>query len=281
MAIDAYGKINLSLDVLRRREDGYHDLRMIMQQIDLKDTVMIENIDEDKVIIESNNIHVPTDSSNLVYKAWKLICEKYNIKKGIKIYIKKNIPIAAGLAGGSSNAAAVLKGLNILWDLRLTQGELMSLGLKIGADVPYCIMGGTALAEGVGEKLTALSSFKDRHILLANPGVTVSTAYVYNNLDLSNVEERPKTNELIKAIEADNLMFVANNLVNLLETVTIKRYPIIADIKQKMIEKGALGSIMSGSGPTVFGIFDNKEVMQKCKKELEKSIDIVIVTKTC
>lgn len=279
--IDAYGKINLSLDVLRRKDNGYHEVRMIMQRINLKDVITIDEIEKNKVIIESNNINVPTDSSNLVYKAWKLLSEKFNIEKGVRINIEKNIPIAAGLAGGSSDAAAVLKGLNNLWNLKLSQEELMDIGLNIGADIPYCIIGGTALAEGIGEKLTKIPSFKHKHILLANPGVSISTPYVYKNLDLKSISKHPDIDRLIKAIEEKNLNFISNNMMNLLETVTIEKEPIIQEIKDMMIKYGALGSLMSGSGPTVFGIFEKQEDLERCKEKLSEDIKIVIPTETC
>ncbi len=278
--INAYAKINLSLDVLKRRSDGYHELRMIMQQLELKDIITIKQIEEG-IKIESNNPNVPTDSSNLVYKAWDILCKKFDVyNNGIHINIEKNIPISAGLAGGSSNAAAVLTGLNKLWDLRLNLQELMEIGLEIGADVPYCLMGGTALAEGVGEKLTQINNFNHNYILLANPGVAVSTAYVFKSLDLDSIDKHPDTEGIISAIKSNDLGFAANNMVNLLETVTIKEYPIIKDIKETMRRYGALGSLMSGSGPTVFGIFENDKDMRECKEKLSKTTDIVIATKT-
>lgn len=279
ITMDAYGKINLSLDVLHKRADGYHELRMIMQQVDLKDIITIEDYN-DAIIIESNNGNIPLDSSNLVYKAWDALSKRCNIKRGVFIKIQKNIPVAAGLAGGSSDAAAVLKGLNILWELNLSEEELMEVGLSIGADVPYCIMGGTALAEGIGEKLTRLKPFRGKYILLANPGVSVETGQVYKGLKLDKIKKRPDTESLLRAIEDDNLKYIADNMVNLLETVTIEKHPIIEEIKNQMKNFGALGSLMSGSGPTVFGIFEDEENMLKCKEELLKTIDIVIATKT-
>lgn len=277
--IEAYAKINLSLDVLRRREDGYHEVRMIMQQIDLKDIIQIEEYSND-VIIETNERMLPTDSTNLVYKAWNILSKRFNINRGAKIKIEKNIPIAAGLAGGSADAAVVLKGLNELWDLNLKEKELMDIGLEIGADVPYCIMGGTALAEGIGEKLTRLKSFKNKLILIAKPSIQVSTAYVYKNLKIEDVKEHPDIDNLIKNIELDNVNFVAKNMINVLETVTINKYPIIQKIKDHMIKYGALGSLMSGSGPTVFGIFDNIDDIIKCKEELKEWIDRVHIVRT-
>lgn len=277
--IDAHAKINLSLDVLRRREDGYHELKMIMQQIALKDIITIEDRDTD-VIIESNNNDIPLDSSNLVYKAYRLLADMYNIKKGIYIHIQKNIPVAAGLAGGSTDAAAVLKGLNQLWNINLPQKELMDIGVKIGADVPYCLIGGTVLAEGIGEKLTELRSFSDKLILLANPDIPVSTAHVFKSLKLNDILVRPDTESLLKSVYNDDINFLAENMANVLETITIKEHPILNDIKHHMLEYGALGSLMSGSGPTVFGIFKNEHDIQKCKDSLSNRIKTVIMTKT-
>jgi len=277
--IDAYAKINLSLDVLRRKEDGYHELRMIMQQIDLKDIITIKDIEEE-TFITSNSEKVPLDYSNLVYKAWKLISGEFNINKNVHIHIEKNIPIAAGLAGGSSDAAAVLKALNILWDLKLNENKLMELGLKLGADVPYCIIGGTALAEGIGEKLTALKSFSNKLILIAKPNIDVSTAFVYKNLDLKNITNHPETDELIDSIEKNDLFYLSNKMINVLETVTTQKYDIIEKIKTDMIKYGALGSLMSGSGPTVFGIFETREDISNCKSKLEQYLKEVYITKT-
>lgn len=277
--IDAYAKINLSLDVLRRKEDGYHELRMIMQQINLKDILTIKEIEEE-TFITSNSEKVPLDSSNLVYKAWKLIGEAFNINKNVHIHIEKNIPIAAGLAGGSSDAAAVLKGLSILWDLKLDENKLKDLGLKLGADVPYCIVGGTALAEGIGEKLTVLKNFSNKLILIAKPDIDVSTQFVYKNLDLKNINNHPETDKLIDSIEKNDLLYLSNNMINVLETVTIKKYDIIEKIKNAMIKYGALGSLMSGSGPTVFGIFETLEDISSCKNELDKYLKEVYVTET-
>lgn len=277
--LDAHAKINLSLDVIKRREDGYHELEMIMQQLALKDVVTIEE-KRTGFTIDSNSKEIPLDSSNLVYKAYKILAEKFNIKKGIHIYIEKNIPIAGGLAGGSTNAAAVLKGLNALWELNLSDKQLMDIGLKIGADVPYCIMGGTALAEGIGEKLTKLNSFSDRLILIANPGFNISTAYVYDNLKLDKIKDRPHTQSILKHIENSDTELVAKEMKNVLETVTIGEHPILNKIKEQMLISGALGSIMSGSGPTIFGIFKDPRDMAKCEENLKNSIRTVFSTKT-
>ncbi len=277
--IDAHAKINLSLDVLKRREDGYHELEMIMQQLALKDVITIEERNSG-FTLDSNSTDIPLDSSNLVYKAYNILSEKFNIKKGIHIYIEKNIPVAGGLAGGSTDAAAVLKGLNTLWQLNLSEEQLMDIGLRVGADVPYCIMGGTALARGIGEKLTKLNSFSDRLILIANPGLNISTAYVYNNLKLDKITDRPQTKVMLEHIENGDTELVAKEMKNVLETVTIEEHPILNKIKEQMLMHGALGSLMSGSGPTIFGIFKDVNDMTRCEESLKSSIKTVLSTKT-
>lgn len=279
LIIEAYGKVNLVLDVIRKRNDGYHDINTIMQQIDLKDIVTIK--DREKGIkIECNNPEVPVDSSNLVYTAWEKMKEKAKIDRGVHIIIEKNIPVASGLAGGSTDAAAVLKGLNKLWKLNFSKKELMDIGVSIGADVPYCIMGGTALAEGIGEKLKILKSFSNKLILLANPGISVSTAHVYNSLRLDKIEKSPDMDMLVQAVENDDIYTLAKNMGNILEQVTVEEFSQIKTIKEDMIRYGALGSLMSGSGPTVFGLFDDEKKLVKCKEYLEKKVAKVIITKT-
>ncbi|MTI69381.1 MAG: 4-(cytidine 5'-diphospho)-2-C-methyl-D-erythritol kinase [Firmicutes bacterium] len=279
MVLDAYAKINLALDVIGKRNDGYHELRMIMQQVNLKDKITIKERKKD-VVIKCDNPLVPTDESNLVYKAYEILKNKFNIDKGIYIEIEKNIPVAAGLAGGSSNAAAVLKGLNKLWNLNLADKELMDIAVNIGADVPYCIMGKTALAEGIGEKLTKLPSFSDKFILLTKPNIEVSTAYVYKNLNFKEIDKRPDVFSIIEAMNNNDLNFVANNMINVLENVTTKEYSIINEIKQTMVKYNALGSLMSGSGPTVFGIFDNEKDIKKCRDKLKEEFKEVFIAKT-
>src|SRR5699024_1501864 len=248
-------------------------------QIDLKDTIILREIGEG-IVIESDHPKVPLDSTNLVYKTAELIKEKYNIDKGIYIKIQKNIPIASGLAGGSTDAAMIFKGLNKLWDLNLSERELMDMGVKIGADIPFCIMGGTAQAEGIGEKLKKLPSFSDKLILLANPGLPVSTVKVYESLQLDKINKRPDIGKLIKNMEEDDIYSLSKNMANVLEEVTLRKYEIIDRLKKIMIKNGALGSLMSGSGPTVFGIFDSEKALYNCKKDLEKMIKNVYVTKT-
>lgn len=279
VTLDSYGKINLSLDVLYKRDDGYHEINTIMQQIDLKDTIILK--DREKGIkIESNEKGVPLGPSNLVYKAWEQIRNKTGIDRGVHITIEKNIPLASGLAGGSANAATTLKGLNTLWNLNLSQEELMELGANIGADVPFCILGGTAHAQGIGEKLKPLNSFSNKLVLLANIDVPISTAQVYENINPNSMDNRIDIHRLIQYIQEDDLPSLAKNMANVMEKVVIPKYPIIQKIKEIMVGYGALGSIMSGSGPTVFGLFDDEAKLYRCKEELEKHIEKVYVCKT-
>lgn len=280
ITINAHAKVNLSLDVLRRKENGYHELEMIMQQISLKDIVTITETNKNTIEIKCNNPNVPTDHKNIAHRAASVISERYNKNTGLVIDIEKNIPVSAGLAGGSTNAAAVLVGLNEIWNLQLTTQELMAIGLELGADIPFCIMGGTALAEGIGEKLTPLPSFKNKHLLLVNPDISVSTADVYKSLDIDNIKNRPQTELLIEAIERDDQYTVAKNMKNVLESVTIEQLPIISEIKEMMIEQGAIGSLMSGSGATVFGIFETHSQLEKCKTQIEKQFKTTIATTT-
>lgn len=277
--LDAYGKINLALDVLHKRDDGYHEINTIMQQIDLKDTIILRNRPKG-ISIRCNDNRIPTDERNLAYKAWEKMVEKTKEKRGVDIIIEKRIPLAAGLAGGSTDAAAVLKGLNILWDLNLSQNELMEIGKEIGADVPFCILGGTAYGKGIGEKLKSLKAFSNKLILLANIGVEVPTHHVYKSLNLKEKTFVLDIDKIVKYIEEDNLIGVAKNMDNFLESVVLKEYPVIEKIKEEMIKEGALGALMSGSGPTVFGIFDDENKLYNCKEKLERNIEKVIITKT-
>ena len=279
MNIKAYAKINISLDVIGKREDGYHLLKMIMQNIDLYDIVQVEKI-PNGISLECNKSYVPTDERNLAYKAAKLFKETYNIKSGIYINIEKNIPVSAGLAGGSTDAAAVLKIMNKMFNINVSQQELMDLGLKLGADVPYCICGGTALCEGIGEKVKKLKPFKNKILVIVKPPFGVSTKDVYKAFDLSKVIFHPKTDELIHNIEKNNFDFIAKNMKNLLENVTLGRYKIISIIKEEINSCGALGSMMSGSGPTVFGFFDDMLKAQKCYEKMKEKYVDVFITRT-
>lgn len=254
--VAAYAKINLALDVLGKREDGYHDLMMIMQTVSLHDTIWLEAAEEG-ISLECKSKWVPQDRTNIAWKAAELLMGYRDIKSGVRIRINKRIPVAAGLAGGSADAAAVLKGMNILFKLGLDQDELKMLGVRIGADVPFCLSGGTRLAEGIGERLTVLDDFSGIDIVLVRPRVGVSTAWVFGNLELSEIKqnERPDIELIVQAIAKRDKGAVARNMKNVLETVTVPRYGIIQEAKDKLIELGALGSMMSGSGPVVFGIF--------------------------
>ena len=274
-------KINLSIDVLGKREDGYHLVEMIMQTIDLFDKIKIFSLKEDTIIIESNSLDIRLDSTNIVYKAADLIKKQYNIKEGVKIIIEKNIPIAAGMAGGSSNAAAVLVGLNQLWQLKLSENKLKELGLKLGADVPFCIGGQTALAENIGEKLTKIDGLSENiFILVCKPELFVSTKEIYEEIDLKIIEKRPNNKLLIQLLKENKIQQIADNMYNVLEEVTRERYPVIEEIEKIMMENDALGSMMSGSGPTVFGLYRNREDAENCKNKLLKKFSQVYIVKS-
>ena len=280
MKIKAYAKINISLDIVGKREsDGYHLLKMIMQNIDLYDEISIEKQKED-ITISCNKSYVPTDSRNLAYKAASLFKETYNIEDGVHIDIVKNIPVSAGLAGGSTDAAAVLKLMNKIFKVNASNQELMALGLKLGADIPYCINGGTALCEGIGEKITTLAPFKDKILVLVKPSFGVSTKEVYKAFNLDRVRIHPKTENLIEAMEQDNLYYVANNMKNLLENVTLRKHNILIKIKEDMNRYGAVGSMMSGSGPSVFAFFDDMLKAQRCYEKMKESHREVFLTRT-
>lgn len=274
---DSYAKINLSLDVVKKRDDGYHEIKSIMQQINLMDQVTISE-NKSGVIITCDNNDVPTNETNLVYRAWEELAKLANTKIGIRVHIKKRIPVAAGLAGGSTNCASTLKALNKIWDLGLSEKDLMEIGIKIGADVPYCIMGGTALAEGIGEKLTSLRAFKDKAILIGNPGFQISTAYAYSKLNLS--KEVNRINKIIEYVESNDIRSLANNMYNVMEDNIIKEHPKIQEIKEIMIKNGALGSLMSGSGASVFGLYDDLDYLKFAEKKLKESFPFVFSGRT-
>ncbi len=278
----AYAKINLGLDVIGRLENGYHEVKMIMQMVGIYDVLTLQKQPQG-IVVTTDNGELPTDENNLIYKAAKLMIEKYNISEGVRIHLEKNIPIAAGMAGGSTDAAGTFLGMNELFEIGASKEELCSLGVKVGADVPYCIMGGTALAEGIGEKLTALPEPPDCYLLIAKPDINVSTKYVYEHLDAEGVEKHPDIDGMIDALEKESLEGIITRLGNVLENVTVKKYPVIQKIKSCMLKNGAEGSLMSGSGPTVFGIFKEKDTAQKAlevlgKKQLAKQL---FVTRFC
>lgn len=270
LQLKAYAKINLGLDVVRRREDGYHEVRMVMQTIKLYDKLTFRLLEEDEIRLKTNLGFLPVNEDNLVYKAVKLLKDTYNVKKGLEIDLYKCIPVAAGMAGGSTDCAAALVGAAKLFDLHLSKQELMELGVKLGADVPYCVLRGTALSEGIGEILTPLPSIPNCHILIAKPPISVSTKFVYENLKANELERHPDIDGMVDAIKEGSLQGITDRMENVLETVTIPAYPVIEEIKDCMKENGAINSLMSGSGPTVFGIFDTKELAEKAREIIRK-----------
>ena len=261
VTIKAPAKVNLTLDVTGKRPNGYHDLKMIMQTISVFDEIKLSLTEEEKIDLHMNKElpdKIPAEK-NLVYKAAALMKEKFDIKGGFDIELQKNIPAAAGLAGGSSDCAATLIAINEVCELGLTTQELCDIGVKLGADVPFCIRKGTMLSEGIGEILTPLTPFKDVWVVLVKPDISVSTAYVYTHLDLPNLKYHPDTDKAIECIDNGDIAGISNVLSNVLETVTVPEYPVLTEIKEFLVQNGAAGSLMSGSGPTVFGIFKNKE----------------------
>lgn len=278
MKLKAYAKINLFLDVIDKRGDGYHNLKMIMQTVDLWDEVDVEKINNGIELV-CDNFSLPTDKRNIAYKAAELFINTYNINSGIRIKIKKNIPIQAGLAGGSTDGAAVIKILNVIFNKNLSEEEMISLGKKIGADVPFCIVGGTARCEGIGEIIKPLKPLRDCILVLIKPDFGVSTKEVFNKIDNKNYVH-PQIDKIIEAINEDNLNKIGSNLSNVLEQVTIEQNPIIADIKEMIKLSGSLGTLMSGSGPTVYGIFDDLYKAENCYNEARKKYDQVFLTKT-
>ncbi|MBP3808598.1 MAG: 4-(cytidine 5'-diphospho)-2-C-methyl-D-erythritol kinase [Eubacterium sp.] len=293
LEVKAYAKVNLSLDIVGRREDGYHLVRMVMQSLDIADILTFEKLDKPEIIVLLDNPSVgsdgdsplgkvPLDENNLIYKAARLLFDRYiwkrNEKAGVQITLTKNIPIAAGMAGGSSDAAATFRGINELFELGLMDKELMEMGVTLGADIPYCIMGGTALSEGIGEELTRLPDIPECVFLVVKPRISVSTAEAYGGYD-SLVESKtgqkvriihPDVDGQVDALYAGNLKGVTDKFLNVLEYVTAEKHPIIGDIEKIMLDFGALNAMMSGSGPTVFGIFEDVEKAEAAKKELEQ-----------
>ena len=278
MKINAPAKINLVLDVLNKREDGYHNVKMVMQSLELCDVVTVEKTDGG-ITISSDSGVVPCDDTNIAYKAAKIMLDKANSNIGVHIDIQKNIPVAAGLAGGSTDGAAVLVALNEMLDLNFSTEQLMEFGGKFGADVPYCVIKGTALAEDTGVKLTKIEPYGNHTVLLVKPDISVSTPWVYKNLDLKNVSH-PDVDAFIECIKSQNYVKSYEYMGNVLESVTVKEYPVIDEIKNKMMDLGASVSLMSGSGPTVFGIFENEQKAIDAAQVFKKDFKEVIVTKT-
>lgn len=271
MRLRALAKINLGLDILGKRADGYHEVRMIMQTIQMYDVLEIHKSETPGISLTTNFPFVPDDERNLVYKAARLLMDEFHVQEGISMKLDKFIPVAAGMAGGSSDAAAAFVGVNRLFGLGLSEKELMDRAVKIGADVPYCIMRGTALAEGIGEKLTRTAQMPKCFVLVGKPGVSVSTKLAYESLKLNEITEHPDIDGMIKAIEAGDLYGVTSRMGNVFEPGIIGKYPIIQEIKDLMENNGALKAMMSGSGPTVFGIFDSEEKMETAAAVLRES----------
>ena len=280
LKIDAYAKVNWGLDVVRRLENGYHEVKMVMQTVGICDTLTLKK-EAEGLKITTDSGEIPANEDNLVYKAAKLLKDKYDIGEGVSIHLEKRIPVAAGMAGGSTDAAAVLKGMNALFSMGLSEEQLKEEGVKLGADIPYCIMGGTALAEGIGEKLTRLPDTPDAFLLVAKPDINVSTKYVYENLQLDKIEKHPDIDGMVEAIQAGNLQGVIDRMDNVLQTVTEEKYTVIGELKRFMEANGALKALMSGSGPTVFGIYEDKqkaEVAAEALKPLKLAKQIFVTT---
>lgn len=262
----AYAKINLGLDVIRKRSDGYHEVKMVMQTVDIYDELIFRKSSETGIFLSvdmsadlsGSRADVPANQDNLVYKAAALVMQEYKINDGVEIMLKKNIPVAAGMAGGSTNAAAVFHGLSELFEINMASEQMQAMGVRLGADIPYCIVGGTALSEGIGEVLTYLPAPPECVLAVVKPDISVSTKFVYENLHLEQLKEHPDIDGMVTAIKTGNLSGITERMGNVLETVTVREYPVITDIKEAMLENGAENALMSGSGPTVFGVFRKK-----------------------
>ena len=270
MRLRALAKINLGLDIIGKRDDGYHEVRMIMQTIQMYDVLEIQKKDTPGITLTTNLPYIPTDEGNLVYKAAKLLMDEFHVEEGLSINLEKSIPVAAGMAGGSSDAAAAFVGVNKIFNLGLSEQELMERAVNVGADVPYCIMRGTALAEGIGEKLTRLPGVPHMYVLIGKPAVNVSTKIAYGNLNLPAIKEHPDIDGMVEDIKNGDLYSMIPKMGKVLELGIIGKYPVIQKIKDTMEANGALKAMMSGSGPTVFGIFDDKEKMQKAAAVLRR-----------
>lgn len=279
----AYAKINLGLDVLRRRPDGYHEVKMIMQTVDICDDLTFEKRGEPGIGFRIEGSDLPADENNLVYRAAALLMEKRQIREGVSIILQKKIPIAAGMAGGSADAAATLRGVNALFGMGYSAEELKEIGVTLGADIPYCIQGGTMLSEGIGEILTPLSEPPACHLVIAKPDIDVSTAFVYGHLQADKLTFHPDIDGMAAALAAGELRGITDRMGNVLETVTVKEYPVIDKLKRMMCELGAENALMSGSGPTVFGIYREKEEAEKAAAAIraEEPAASVFVTGFC
>lgn len=279
MELKAYAKINLSLDVVGVREDGYHLLKMIMQNIDLYDVVRIDKIKEG-INLRCNTNTIPVDNKNIAYRAAELFIKTYNINEGVDIYIEKNIPVEAGLAGGSTDAAAVLKAMRDIFKPEISNYELADIGVKLGADVPYCVYGGTAVCEGIGEIITPLKPFKNHILVLVKPNFGVSTKEVYKEIDNKNIEHHPNTEAIVKFVEEDDIKLLCISMLNVLENVTLEKYAELNWIKEGILNFKGLGALMSGSGPTIFGFFEDMYSAQKYYDYMKLKYKEVFITRT-
>lgn len=263
MELEAYAKVNIGLDVVRRMENGYHEVRMIMQTLSLHDILTLEMCPEPGIVVTTDSRELTNPQDNLVYKAAQVMFETYDLSGGLKIHLQKRIPIAAGMAGGSTDAAAVFRGINQLYELNLPKETLMKLAVRLGADIPYCIVGGTYLSEGIGEILTPAPSMPECYVLVAKPPIGVSTKWVYENLHANQLQEHPDIDGMLEAMKEQNLGLLAERMDNVLEHVTVTKYPVIVEIQQMMEQHGAIKAMMSGSGPTVFGLYETREAMEQ------------------
>ena len=266
----AYAKINIGLDVLRRRADGYHEVKMIMQTVDIYDELVLERRKQPGIELRMDNSELPSGGDNLICRAADLLFREKKITGGVNISLTKRIPIAAGMAGGSADAAAALRGVNELFDLGYSLTELQALGVGLGADIPYCLAGGTMLSEGIGEILTPLPAPPAAHLVIAKPDINVSTAFVYGNLHADSLAWHPDIDGMIAALQKGDLDGITGRLGNVLETVTVKAHPVIEQIKELLRKQGAENALMSGSGPTVFGIFKEKETAARAAEAVER-----------
>jgi 4-diphosphocytidyl-2-C-methyl-D-erythritol kinase len=273
LSYKARAKINLGLDVCRRLDNGYHEVKMVMQTVDIYDELEFKKRkDPDIILSVSSRDNLGDLPHNLIFKAAKLMKERYSIKEGIEIKLTKNIPVAAGMAGGSADAAATMHAMNELFGLGLTKDELMGQALNLGADIPFCVLGGTALAEGIGEKLSILPAPPKAAILVVKPPLNVSTKWVYERLDIGRLERHPDIDAMVEALMQGSLKGITDNMENVLETVTVSEYPIIADIKKLMIENGAMNALMSGSGPSIFGVFSDEKLADTAASYIDKTL---------
>ncbi len=279
ISVKAPAKINLTLDVLAKRPDGYHEVEMVMTTVDLADRVDLTLRADQDIRLECSASFVPDDSRNHAYKAAMILQERFNVEKGVSIYIDKQIPVSAGLAGGSSDGAATLRGLNKLWNLGLSLDQLALIGEEIGSDVPFCVYGGTALARGRGERLTPLVTPPSCWVVMAKPPIGVSTADVYGNLAVDQIQKHPSTNEMVRAIETQDFSMMCRSLGNVLEEVTLQRYPQVRQIKELMLSSGADGVLMSGSGPTVYALLQKEAKVHRIYNALRGFVKDVYVAR--